>query len=59
MHLLMDCLYGGYLPMFWPFDWVTHCPSWGLAEHSHSIDAILLVAWLLHEEIHNKIRDYI
>ncbi len=59
MHILMDCFYGGFLPMTWPFNFITSCPSWGLTNHSHSIDAILLVAWIVHEEIHNKIKDYI
>ena len=59
LHIIFDCFYGGYLPFTWPFNLITSCPSWGLAEYGASIDAIILVLWLVHEEIHNKIKDYI
>ncbi len=59
LHIIFDCIYGGYLPLVWPFDLITSCPSWGLMKFSEGIDAIILVLWLAHEEIHNKIRDYI
>lgn len=57
-HLTLDCLYGGYKDFLWPLFVVNFCPQWGIGQHATSIDAIILVAWLVHEEIHNKIKDY-
>ena len=58
-HLFLDCTFGGYKTFFWPLMTGNLCPQWGLQEHAQSIDAIILVLWLVHEEIHKKIRDYI
>ena len=60
MHTSLDCLFGGYKTFLWPLAVNTgFCPQWGLSNYAQSIDAIILVAWLVHEEIHNRIRDYI
>ena len=60
-HLALDCLYGGYKTFLWPFSMSTggFCPQWGISNHATSIDAIILVTWLIHEEMHKRIRDYI
>jgi membrane-bound metal-dependent hydrolase YbcI (DUF457 family) len=58
-HLSLDCMYGGYKEFLWPLVINNFCPQWGLNEHASSIDAIILVAWLVHEELHKKIKDYI
>jgi hypothetical protein len=59
LHLNLDCLYGGYKDFLWPFVSVNFCPQWELYNHAISIDALILILWLVHEEVHNKIRDYI
>ncbi len=60
IHLVLDCLYGGYRTFLWPFyPLAGFCPEWGLSLHAMSIDALILVFWLVHEEIHHKIKDYI
>ncbi|MFH1276617.1 MAG: metal-dependent hydrolase [Candidatus Woesearchaeota archaeon] len=59
MHLIFDCLYGGYNSMLWPIHTLTtFCPEFGLSSYAISIDAIILVLWLIHEELHQKIKDY-
>lgn len=59
LHIILDCTFGGYKTFLWPF-WITpsFCPQWGIGSYASSIDAIILVAWLLHEELHKKIKDY-
>ncbi len=60
MHLILDCLYGGYKTFFWPLQWIsTFCPQWGIQTYAADVDAIILVLWLVHEEAHKLIRDYI
>jgi membrane-bound metal-dependent hydrolase YbcI (DUF457 family) len=61
-HLFLDCLffdYGIIKSFFWPFSEINFCPRWGINKYGASIDAIILVVWLIHEEIHKKIKDYI
>ncbi|MAF99530.1 MAG: hypothetical protein CMH61_02860 [Nanoarchaeota archaeon] len=59
LHLPLDCLFGGIDKNFvWPLSVINYCPQWGIENHAHSIDAIILVFWLVHEEVHNKIKDY-
>lgn len=59
MHLVLDCLYGGYKTFFWPWSVATNfCPQWGIEPFAASIDAIILVLWLVHEEVHKKVKDY-
>jgi len=58
-HLFLDCTFGGYKTFFWPYLTGNLCPQWGLQSQAQSIDAIILVLWLVHEEVHKKIRDYI
>lgn len=58
-HLVLDCLFGGNYAYFWPFTTPTFCPQWDISEHFTGIDAIILVVWLVHEELHNRIKDYI
>lgn len=61
IHILLDCAYGGE-PMrafFWPYlGTATFCPRWDLYPWAESIDAILLVLWLVHEEVNNYVKDY-
>ena len=60
IHLLLDCMFGGYTTFLWPLSINTgFCPQWGLQGYAQSIDAIILVVWLVHEEINHKISDYI
>ena len=60
LHLILDCLFGGYKSFLWPFFSVGgFCPQWFIGNYMVEIDAIILVLWLVHEEIHNKIKDYI
>ena len=59
MHVLIDCAFGGFLPFLWPITTVTSCPSLGFASYMSHVDAILLVLWLVHEEVHKKIKDYV
>ncbi len=60
LHPLLDCFFGGYKNMLWPFPVTgSFCPQWGIDQYMASIDAILLVAWLVHEEVHKRIKDYI
>jgi membrane-bound metal-dependent hydrolase YbcI (DUF457 family) len=59
-HLFLDCLYGGYKTFLWPLSIGTgFCPQWGISNLAQSIDAIILVVWLIHEEVHKRIKDYI
>lgn len=59
LHLFLDCLFGGYTTFLWPLNISTgFCPQWGIGSYASGIDAILLVFWLTHEEIHKKIKDY-
>jgi membrane-bound metal-dependent hydrolase YbcI (DUF457 family) len=59
-HLSLDCLFGGYKTFFWPMNFSpVFCPQWGISSYAASIDAIILILWIVHEEIHNKIKDYI
>ena len=60
-HSILDCMFGGYKTFFWPFfiNKLTFCPQWGISGYAQSIDALILVVWLVHEEIHKKIKDYI
>ena len=59
-HLVLDCLFGGYTTFLWPSVISTgFCPEWGMSKFASGIDALILVAWLVHEEIHQRIKDYI
>ena len=61
VHILLDYLYGGgSIPsLFWPYQMLpAFYPSWNLYLWAESIDAILLVLWLVHEEVHNYVKDY-
>lgn len=59
-HAFLDCLFGGMKWFLWPIftSSLKFCPQWGIQHHATSIDAILLVLWLVHEELHKKIKDY-
>lgn len=59
-HLVLDCFYGGpSYSILWPFNYVSSfCPGWDWIPYAPEIDAIILVIWLVHEEIANKIKDY-
>ena len=60
LHVFLDCLFGGYRHFLWPFgvDTLAFCPDFHLSSHAVSIDAILLVLWFIHEEMHGLVKDY-
>ena len=59
IHIGFDWFYGEYKLIFWPFATSqSFFPTWEIWRYSESIDAILLVLWLVHEEIHKRIKDY-
>ncbi|HIH10706.1 TPA: metal-dependent hydrolase [Candidatus Woesearchaeota archaeon] len=61
MHIFLDCLFRESVTrlLFWPLQWGDlFCASWNLYPYALGIDAILLVLWLVHEEIHHYIKDY-
>ena len=59
IHLGLDWFYGEYKQLFWPFFTPASLfPSWNLWQYGESIDAILLVLWLVHEETHKFVKDY-
>lgn len=58
-HLFLDCMFGGYSMLLFPFYAVNFCPELGLFTQASAIDAIILVIWLVHEEVRHKIKDYI
>ena len=59
IHLSLDCLYGvlGVLSSY-RYQRPFFCPEWNVYPYASGIDAIILVGWLLHEEMHNYIIDY-
>lgn len=57
-HLFLDCLFGGYTTFLWPFTLGNFCPQWGISSHAADIDALILIGWLIHEEVHKKIKRY-
>jgi|SRR3989344_2302104 len=60
-HIFLDCVFNAYSTFFWPLsiDTTAFCPARSFLEgYRSSIDAIILVVWLVHEEIHHKIKDY-
>ncbi|MAF13565.1 MAG: hypothetical protein CMI53_01595 [Parcubacteria group bacterium] len=59
MHLILDCAFGGYKEFIWPFFIYNFCPQWGIHQYAIHIDAVILVLWLIHEEVHKRIKDYI
>ena len=59
MHGLLDCTFGGYKDFFWPLFVNNFCPQFGIDKFAPHIDAVILVLWLVHEELHKRIRDYI
>ena len=60
LHISLDCLFNAYSTFLWPLSINTtaFCPSGLLENYRTSIDAIILVLWLLHEELHHKIKCY-
>lgn len=60
IHILSDCLFNSYATFLWPLsiNTLSFCPAGISHVYSSSIDAILLVVWLVHEEAHKKIKDY-
>jgi len=61
IHILLDCLFNAYSTFLWPLavNTTAFCPA-PILGHNYgaAIDAIILVAWLVHEEAHKKIKDY-
>ncbi|HLC81131.1 MAG TPA: metal-dependent hydrolase [Candidatus Nanoarchaeia archaeon] len=61
IHILLDCGFNAYSTFLWPLpiDTLAFCPESFLGPYyGASIDAVILVAWLVHEEAHKKIKDY-
>ncbi len=58
-HLLLDCSFGGYSLLLFPFYSGNFCPEFNIQQYASAIDAIILVLWLIHEEVTHKIKDYI
>jgi len=58
-HLLLDCMFGGYSSLLFPFYAGNFCPEFNIQRYAAGIDAVILVLWLLHEEIMHEIKDYI
>ena len=59
IHLLLDCPVGGQIGYLWPLsiDIYKYCPDL-ISGYMASLDAIILVIWLIHEEVHKNIRVY-
>ncbi|MFC1800671.1 metal-dependent hydrolase [Nanoarchaeota archaeon] len=57
-HLILDCVFGGYKYYLWPLPAINFCPQFAFSHYMIEIDAIILILWLLHEELHHKIKDY-
>ncbi len=57
-HILLDWLYGSTKGFLWPLEATLPAVGWNLYPLSPSIDAILLVLWLVHEEAHSYVKDY-
>ena len=51
LHLGLDCVYGGYATLLFPFFTGDFCPLWNLNKYVLEIDAVLLLAWLIAENI--------
>lgn len=60
LHIFLDCVFNAYSTFLWPLpiNTAAFCPSGILENYRTSIDAIILVLWLVHEEIHDKIKCY-
>lgn len=62
-HILLDALLAGYVMPFFPFSIATIglniIPTDSIASIMPGLDAILLLAWLYHEEKKHKISDFI
>jgi len=58
-HLFLDCITGGYYHFFWPFYIGNHCITIIKQEFLAGLDAIILLAWLYHEEVKHRISDFI
>ncbi len=59
LHLVLDCTFGGAKEYIWPLFINNFCPQFGIANFAPHIDAVILVIWLVHEEMHKRIKDYI
>ena len=61
IHLPLDCIHTGYSDFVWPLAINTKswCPQFDMSIYKNGIDAVILIIWLIHEEVHKKIRDYI
>ncbi|MBR9676775.1 hypothetical protein GOV04_01425 [Candidatus Woesearchaeota archaeon] len=58
LHIALDCLIlGAYAPLF-PFYSGQICPGLFTNELMPALDAIILLAWLGHEQVKHKIKDY-
>ena len=61
MHIILDCTFSGsetlsFIPFYYNFNF---CPKWLSQGAIAGIDAIILLLWLIHEEVKHKIKDYI
>ncbi|MBI4149150.1 metal-dependent hydrolase [Candidatus Woesearchaeota archaeon] len=54
LHLALDCAYGGYATLLFPLHTGNVCPQWDTSKYLLETDAIMLVAWLIIEDIRRK-----
>jgi membrane-bound metal-dependent hydrolase YbcI (DUF457 family) len=66
IHLALDLVSGGgngHILVFWPFSMVSYKIGLyaliGIPNLAEGVDAIILLAWLYHEEVKHKIIDFI
>ncbi|MBU2634111.1 MAG: metal-dependent hydrolase [Nanoarchaeota archaeon] len=66
IHLLLDFTLAGYIVLFYPVSYtiyglnlVQYLPSIIQETFFPSLDAVLLILWLIHEEVKHKISDFI
>ncbi|MBI4155285.1 metal-dependent hydrolase [Candidatus Woesearchaeota archaeon] len=59
-HIVLDCTLQGNETISWIpiIANLNFCPKWLTQEAITGLDAIILLAWLIHEEIKHKIKDY-
>lgn len=61
LHSFLDCFFNPYASFLWPFnvDTLQFCPERVAGLYRSAVDAVILVVWLVHEELHNRIKDYL
>jgi len=59
-HIVLDCTLQGNETISWIplIDNFNFCPKWLTQEAITGLDAIILLFWLIHEEVKHKIKYY-